>query len=61
MIFLRLEKNIENIEIINTYYQFLFCIIFYNHRRFHETLAYKKPMDVYQESIKLNQEKAKAS
>jgi putative transposase len=26
----------------------------YNHRRFHETLAYKKPMDVYQESIKLN-------
>jgi hypothetical protein len=26
-----------------------------------ETLAYKKPMDVYQESIKLNQEKAKAS
>jgi putative transposase len=36
-------------------------IEFYNHRRFHETLAYKKPMDVYQESIKLNQEKAKAS
>jgi putative transposase len=34
-------------------------IEFYNHRRFHETLAYKKPMDVYQESIKLNQEKAK--
>jgi putative transposase len=32
-------------------------IEFYNHRRFHETLAYKKPMDVYQESIKLNQEK----
>jgi hypothetical protein len=27
----------------------------------YETLAYKKPMDVYQESIKLNQEKAKAS
>jgi putative transposase len=23
-------------------------IEFYNHRRFHETLAYKKPMDVYQ-------------
>jgi putative transposase len=22
-------------------------IEFYNHRRFHETLAYKKPMDVY--------------
>jgi hypothetical protein len=36
-------------------------IEFYNHRRFHETLAYKKPMDVYQKSIKLNQEKAKAS
>jgi hypothetical protein len=33
----------------------------YNHRRFHETLAYKKPMDVHQKSIKLNQEKAKAS
>ncbi|VVH66814.1 hypothetical protein BSPLISOX_611 [uncultured Gammaproteobacteria bacterium] len=33
----------------------------YNHRRFHETLAYKKPMDVCQESIKLNQEKKKAS
>jgi hypothetical protein len=25
------------------------------------TLEYKKPMDVYQENIKLNQEKAKAS
>ncbi|VVH54788.1 hypothetical protein BSPCLSOX_821 [uncultured Gammaproteobacteria bacterium] len=36
-------------------------IEFYNHRRFHETLVYKKPMNVYQESIKLNQEKAKAS
>ena len=34
---------------------------FHNHRRFHETLTYKKPMDVYQESIKLNQEKKKAS
>jgi len=32
-------------------------IEFYNHRRFHQTLDYKKPMDVYQESIKLNQEK----
>ena len=32
-----------------------------NHRRFHETLEYKKPMDVYQESIKLNQKKKKAS
>jgi len=29
-------------------------IEFYNHRRFHQTLDYKKPMDVYQESIKLN-------
>lgn len=26
-------------------------IEFYNHRRFHETLAYKKPMKVYKESI----------
>jgi len=37
------------------------CIEFYNHRRFHQTLDYKKPMDVYQESIKLNQNKKKAS
>ena len=36
-------------------------IEFYNHRRFHQTLDYKKPMDVYQESIKLNQNKKKAS
>ena len=36
-------------------------IEFYNYRRFHQTLKYKKPMDAYQESIKLNQEKAKAS
>ena len=34
---------------------------FYNHRRFHQTLDYKKPMGVYQESIKLNQNKKKAS
>ena len=32
-------------------------IEFYSYRRFHQTLDYKKPMDVYQESIKLNQEK----
>ena len=36
-------------------------IEFYNHRRFHQTLDYKKPMGVYQESIKLNQNKKKAS
>ena len=36
-------------------------IEFYNHKRFHQTLDYKKPMDVYQESIKLNQNKKKAS
>ena len=29
---------------------------FYNHRRFHETLKYKKPMNVYLESIKINNE-----
>jgi len=27
---------------------------FYNHRRFHETLNYKKPMKVYFDSIKIN-------
>lgn len=31
-------------------------IKFYNHRRFHETLQYKKPMKVYFESIKINDE-----
>ena len=36
-------------------------IEFYNHRRFHQTLDYIKPMNVYQESIKLNQNKKKAS
>ncbi|MBA5249274.1 MAG: IS3 family transposase [Gammaproteobacteria bacterium] len=36
-------------------------IEFYNHQRFHGTLKYKKPMDVYQESIKLNQKKKRAS
>ena len=29
---------------------------FYNYRRFHETLDYKKPMNVYYESIKINDE-----
>ena len=29
---------------------------FYNHRRFHETLKYKKPMNVYLKSIKINNE-----
>jgi len=29
-------------------------IEFYNHKRFHETLDYKKPMAVYKESILLN-------
>jgi putative transposase len=29
-------------------------IEFYNHRRFHESLKYKKPMSVYYENMKLN-------
>ena len=29
---------------------------FYNYRRFHETLNYKKPMNVYFESLKVNDE-----
>ncbi|MDX8396938.1 MAG: IS3 family transposase [Mariprofundaceae bacterium] len=33
-------------------------IEFYNHKRFHETLQYKKPMKTYYESM-LNQEKKK--
>jgi len=36
-------------------------IDFYNHLRFHQTLEYRKPMDLYQEGIKLNQSKKKAS
>ena len=27
---------------------------FYNYRRFHETLKYKKPMNVYYDSLKIN-------
>ena len=30
---------------------------FYNYRRFHETLKYKKPMDVYFDSLKINDER----
>jgi len=30
---------------------------FYNYRRFHETLKYKKPMNVYYDSLKINEEK----
>ncbi len=29
---------------------------FYNYRRFHETLKYKKPMSVYFESLQINDE-----
>ena len=31
-------------------------IHFYNHKRFHESLAYKKPIKVYYESLKQNGE-----
>jgi len=30
---------------------------FYNYQRFHETLGYKKPMNVYQSGIKLNEQR----
>ena len=30
-------------------------IQFYNYRRFHQTLAYKKPMDIYMKSVAANQ------
>lgn len=30
-------------------------IEFYNHKRFHETLEYKKPMNVYYNSLKVNE------
>jgi putative transposase len=36
-------------------------IEFYNHRRFHETLDYKKPMNVYRSSIEFSQLKLKAA
>jgi len=31
-------------------------INFYNHKRFHESLSYKKPMNVYYDSLKINDE-----
>ena len=36
-------------------------IEFYNHRRFHETLEYKKPMDVYCESMLSQKQMKKAA
>ncbi|WP_165786879.1 IS3 family transposase [Aliarcobacter cryaerophilus] len=30
-------------------------INFYNHKRFHESLEYKKPMEVYSNSMKINE------
>jgi len=31
---------------------------FYNHKRFHQTLDYKKPMNVYYESLKINMQES---
>jgi putative transposase len=31
-------------------------INFYNHKRFHESLQYKKPMEVYFKSMKINEQ-----
>jgi putative transposase len=36
-------------------------IDFYNYRRFHETLDYKKPMSIYTESLAFNKKSEKAS
>ena len=36
-------------------------IEFYNHKRFHETLDYKKPMNVYKESILINNQQDEAA
>jgi len=36
-------------------------IEFYNHRRFHETLEYKKPMEVYVENLKINNDEYQKS
>ena len=34
---------------------------FYNHKRFHQTLNYKKPMNVYFESLQANDENYKTN
>ena len=36
-------------------------INFYNHKRFHQTLDYKKPMNVYYDSLQINDENYKLS